>query len=267
MTPEELVREGRLSEALAALQARVRAQPADPKLRIFLFQLLAALGDWQRARTQLNVVAEMDPSTLAMKATYTDALQCEALRQEIFHGARSPLIFGEPERWVALLIEALGASAAGQYERFQRLLDESLEQAPETSGTINGEPFEWIADGDTRLGPVLEVIVNARYFWIPFARIKRIVIEAPTDLRDAIWTPASFVWANDGEAVGLIPTRYVGSEQADDAKLALGRSTVWQEPAENVFLGLGQRVLMTDSSEYGLMDVREIVLNTSTQQA
>ena len=34
--------------------------------------------------------------------------------------------------------------------------------------------FEWIADADDRLGPVLEAIVNGRYYWVPFERVRRI---------------------------------------------------------------------------------------------
>ena len=148
MTAEDYLRSGQPVEALDALQAQVRANPADAKLRVFLFQLLAVLGQWQRAATQLNVVGEMDPSTLAMKATYEDALQCEVLRPTVFGGERSPLVFGEPEQWIAQLISAQQQFAAGEFDAYQAALEASLDAAPEVSGTINGEPFEWIADAD-----------------------------------------------------------------------------------------------------------------------
>ena len=35
----------------------VRAAPADPKLRVFLFQLLCVLGEWERGRDQLKALA------------------------------------------------------------------------------------------------------------------------------------------------------------------------------------------------------------------
>ena len=58
MTAEQLLRDGKLAEALAALTQQVRAQPADSKLRTFLFQLLVVEGQWQRALTQLSVAGE-----------------------------------------------------------------------------------------------------------------------------------------------------------------------------------------------------------------
>ena len=38
-------------------------------------------------------------------------------------------------------------------------------------GSLNGQPFEWVADADSRLGPVMEAIINGRYYWVPFARL------------------------------------------------------------------------------------------------
>ena len=61
---------------------------------------------------------------------------------------------------------------------------------------------------------MLEVILEGRYFWVPFNCIQQIRIEEPADLRDMVWTPSQFTWSNGGTAVGLIPTRYSGSEKS-----------------------------------------------------
>ena len=68
-------------------------------------------------------------------------------------------------------------------------------------------------------------------------------------------------FVNGGQAVGVIPTRYAGSEGSDDSHVALGRKTVWQEPIPEVFVGLGQRVLATDGGEHPLMEIRAIVID------
>ena len=72
--------------------------------------------------------------------------------------------------------------------------------------------------------------------------------------------PVHFVWANGGDNVGLIPTRYAGSEKAADPLIRLARKTDWQELAPGLFAGQGQRMLATDAGEYSLMDVRQIRL-------
>lgn len=261
MQSEELLRQNRPAEALKALQGEIREAPADAKLRVFMFQLLCVLGDWDRALTQLNVAADLDASKLLMAHICRPALACEALRAEIFAGRRSPLVFGEPEQWVGLMVQANQLSAQGEHAGAQEIRDRAFEAAPAVSGTINGQGFEWIADADPRLGPILEVIVDGRYYWIPFPAIHRINMEPPADLSDMIWAPAHFTWANGGEAAGLIPTRYSGSESSADSAIQLAKKTEWAEPAGGgTTVGLGQRMLATDLGEFPILETREVVL-------
>lgn len=260
MQARQLVRDGNLQAALTALQEAVRKDASNARERVFLFQLLTVMGQWSRALNQLNVAAQLDSGTLPMAQTYREAIQCEALRADIFSGKRAPLIFGEPQPWLAQMLEALRHDAIDR-ERAMTMRAQALEAAPASSGTINGEPFAWLADADQRLGPVLEAIVNGRYFWIPFDRISRIDIEAPADLRDTVWTAASFTWVNGAQNVGLIPTRYAGTVESGDDGLLLARRTEWIADGPRVGQGLGQRMLATDRDDYALLDVRSIILN------
>ena len=259
---EESVRAGRLDDALADLQAQVRKKPAEARLRTFLFQLLAVRGEWDRALTQLKVAGELDPASLSMVQTYQEALRCEVLRGEVFAGKRTPLLFGKPSEWMALLVQALSLSAAGNFEEARQLRDKAFEDAPATTGQIDGRAFSWIADADPRLGPQLEAIVNGRYYWIPFSRLKEVRVEKPTDLRDVAWLPVNLLLANGGETVALVPTRYPGSEKATDPRVIMARSTEWVAHPGETFLGLGQRLLATDQGEFPLMDVRSIQLDS-----
>src|SRR5262249_31782172 len=110
-------------------------------------------------------------------------------------------------------------------------------------------------------------VVNGRYYWVPFHRIKAIDVEAPADLRDFVWMPAHFTWVNGGELVGLIPTRYPGTERGQENELRLARKTVWQDAGEGASTGLGQRMLATDAGDFALMDVRRIELNAPAEAA
>lgn len=263
----ELLTEGRPDEALKALTEDVRARPADSKLRVFLAQLLCVLGQWDRALNQLTVAAELDALAVPMKQVYGDAIQCERLRAEVFAGQRTPMVFGQPDAWLALLLESLlqagrGADAGLVDDLRQRAFD----QAPAQPGQLDGKPFEWIADADMRLGPVLEAFINGRYYWVPFARLARVRIEQPEDLRDGVWLPAHLDFANGGESLALIPARYPGTEAAA-GPLQLARRTEWQEPRPGVFTGLGQRVLSTDQADYALLDIRDLVLHPAADHA
>ncbi len=264
---ERAVREGDLAAALTSLQGEVRKDASNPALRVFLFQLLAVTGDWERALAQLDVAAQLDAKALAMAQMYREAVHCEGLRAEVFAGRKSPVIFGEPEEWLALLIEALLSAGVHGADQVQALRGRAFDAAPTSSGSIDGQPFEWIADADMRLGPVCEAIINGRYYWVPFARLTRIDLDPPADLRDVVWMPAHFQFANGGETVGVIPTRYPGSERATDSRIALARRTVWHEEAPDVFSGLGQRILTTDAGEHALMDVRSIRIGAEEPDA
>ncbi|HMV54157.1 MAG TPA: type VI secretion system accessory protein TagJ [Rhodocyclaceae bacterium] len=264
---ESSVRDGDPAGALKQLTEAVKAHPADAKLRVFLFQLLCVLGKWDRALTQLELCAEMDASALAMREMYREAIRCERLREEVFAGRKSPMLFGEPEGWIALLIESLIRNGRGESAEAARLREQAFADAPATSGKADDHAFEWIADADMRLGPVLEAIINGRYYWVPFNRLLQVSIEAPTDLRDYVWAPAQLQFANGGETIALIPSRYPGSAASEDGLVALGRKTMWDEPQSGLYIGQGQRVLATDSADLAMLEIRTISLDTTQPAA
>ena len=233
--------------------------PADPRQRIFLAQLLMVIGDWDRADAQLEVVGSLDASALPMVHTYRSAIQCERLRQSVLRGERSPLVFGAPEPWIVLLVQAL-ALGAGRAEQADALRAEAFEVAPASAGSLNGVEFEWIADADSRLGPVLEVLLKGAYYWVPLQRVAAMTVDPPADLRDLVWLPVHLSWSHGGEDVGLIPTRYVGTETLADDALKLARKTEWTAIGADLFAGSGQRVLASSVEEVPLLAVRELIL-------
>ena len=260
---EQSLRNGDPAAALTLLQKEVKTRPADPKLRVFLFQLLCVLGQWERALNQLKVASELDAGTLAMAQMYGDAVRCEAIRRDVFGGKKSPMVFGEPEQWLAWLVESLLAGGQGETGRAEELRQRAFEEAPASAGEINGQPFEWIADADSRMGPVLEAVINGRYYWVPFARLSEVTAEPPADLRDMVWMPAHLTFENGGDTVALLPVRYPGSESSGDGQIALARRTEWREVAEGVHHGLGQRLLATDGGDLPLMELRSLTVRAA----
>jgi type VI secretion system protein ImpE len=262
---EQALKDGDAAAAVKLLTEQVRGRPQDAKLRVFLFQMLCVLGQWERALNQLKVAGELDASTLAMVQTYREAIACEALRRQVFAGQKVPMLFGEPAPWTALLIEALLREGRGEPDAAATLREQALEQAPASAGTMTtgaGEQrFAWAADADTRLGPVVDAVINGKYYWVPFERLASVEITPPADLRDAVWMPAQFRFTNGGEVVGLVPTRYPDTDLAAGDALALARRTEWREGPPGVWRGLGQRLYTTDAAETGLMDLRTLVFD------
>ena len=253
------IRSGDIAAALNGLKQEVRANPRDPRLRAFLFQLLCITGAWDRALTQLAMTAELDGEAIPMARTYRAAIRCEMLRSRVFAGATTPTIFGRPDSWMSLLVQANIRLAAGAEDEATTLRDAAFDAAPATAGRIDNQDFTWIADADPRLGPILEAFIDGKYYWVPFHRIATVEIEPPADLRDQAWLPARFTWANEGRSEGFIPTRYPGSAEAADPALALARRTEFAG-SEEWPLGLGQRMLATDAGEHPLLDIRHIAI-------
>lgn len=261
----EALRSGDVEGAMAALKQDVRKSPRDGKLRTFLFQMFCVTGEWDRALTQLSVAGELDPLAYPMVQAYQAAIRCEVLREKVFRGERSPTVLGDPGTWLPLLMEATRLFANGQFDEAAIMRDTAFDAAPGSTGTINDAAFEWLADSDPRLGPVVEAFINGNYMWVPLFRIKTILFEPPTDLRDQVWTPARFKWTNEGEAMGFIPTRYPGTLASKDPELLLSRKTDWVEAAEEWSVPVGQRVLVTDAEETALMDVRKITVTPAAE--
>ena len=261
---KELLKLGNLEQSLAQLQEQVRKNAADPKLRVFLFQLLSVLGQWNRALTQLDVLANCGADEHLMARIFAPVVRCELLRADIFSGGRTPVIFGEPAEWMSWLVQACELAGKEQYAAAQALRDKAFEAAPATPGQLNGKAFEWMADTDPRLGPMFEVMLEGSYYWVPMCRVKRMVIDAPSDLRDLVWAPVQFVWSNGGEASGHMPVRYPGTESHSDNQLRLARKTEWLERDGGYSLGLGLRMFATDTDEVPLLECRTVDFNAES---
>lgn len=323
-TAEERLAAGDPHGALAALQERVRARPADAAARVFLFQLLCVLGEWSRAANQLDVAAELDSGAKLMAQTYRELIRCEALREAVFDGRRAPMVLGEPPVWLAALVQALPLAAAGDGVAAARLANDAFEQAPSSAGHLGGAPpddddggtdetggdasaeirkgeasdgvaFDWFGDADMRLGPVLEAMIDGKYYWVPFERLAGLVVEPPSDLRDLVWTPVEFHWHGGGKGVGFVPTRYPHAGRMDgpdhpgspesssdsssgdsaaagqaersepqrpDPACLMARKSDWIDLGGDYYVGRGQRVFASSAGDHALLDCRTLRFDT-----
>src|ERR1700756_1300921 len=127
MSPQELFRAGRLTDAIKALSAELRDNPTDVRRRTFLFELLCFAGEYERADKQLEVLAEAGPESEMGVLLYRSALFAERQRQDLFERGEFP-------------------SA--------KVVDD--EDRPGRGGTANGKTFSSFADADPRTGAMLE---------------------------------------------------------------------------------------------------------------
>lgn len=262
MNFEKHIEAGNLEAALEELQNAILSEPGRADLRLFLFQLLSIMGDWNRALIQLNTVAVLNQDAMFLARSYRGLLLCELFRAEVFTGNHEPLLFGESSDWLATLIRSMQHTEKGNGAQASALVTEAMEYAVPRSGTINDEPFSWFSDADMRLGPIFELILDGKYFWVPISNIAEISFSEPEHLQDLVWLPVQVQWLDDGSSMAYMPTRYPGPATLHDAQSALARKTDWTDIGEGFYTGSGQRMFTTENDEYSLLQTRRIVFDT-----
>jgi type VI secretion system protein ImpE len=229
MTARELYQAGKLDEAVQALNAELRNDPQDVKRRTFLFELLCFAGNFDRAEKQLDILAEASPEAMTGTLVYRAALAGERTRRGMFE--------------------------TGNYPKSDTANPGAIR------GTLNGTPFESIADSDPRIGPRLEVYAAGTYMWIPFEHIQSLEMQPPKRLRDLMWAPMvlrtgpSFKGVELGEV--LVPTLSPFTcRHADDA-VRLGRATIWEDK-DGEEIPYGQKNFLIDGEDFPILELRHL---------
>jgi type VI secretion system protein ImpE len=261
MGAHELLQEGRLTAAVDAATQEVKAKPGDVAARIFLFELLAASGEFERAQKHLDVVADKSPEMAQGAESYRGVLTAEIARARLFTKAE-----GVPQRMTHAPLDpepslgALHRLRAGDPAAAASLLAQAAEGRPPRPGAVDGRRFDDWRDADDLLAPVLEVIANGLYGWIPFAQIARLTFEAPRYFRDLLWRPVTITLPEGATSAMFVPVRYAGSETASDDGLRLGRSTDWLDTG-GVVTGVGQRTFLAGDEPCAILEATEIVFD------
>jgi type VI secretion system protein ImpE len=132
---------------------------------------------------------------------------------------------------------------------------------------LNGEPFSSISDADPRIGARLEVFAAGQYTLIPFAQLAEVRVEAPKRLRDLLWAPAqvkagpTFRDFEFGEVI--IPALAPLAWRHQDMQVRLGRSIDWQDLPDGSETPLGPKMLQVDEELIPILEVRELVINST----
>src|ERR1051325_6063238 len=138
MTAQDLLRAGKLQEAILVLSNELRDEPRDNQRRTFLFELLCFAGDYTRAERHLTLLSETSPDAGMGALLYRSALCAERKRMAFFEGKHH---------------------------------NDSVTITHMRPGKRNGDPFSTIEDIDPRIGARLEVFIAGEYVWLPFAHI------------------------------------------------------------------------------------------------
>ncbi|WP_338560794.1 type VI secretion system accessory protein TagJ [Erwinia sp. E_sp_B01_3] len=254
-----------LAETLARVENDIKRRPADADLRAAFVQLLCLVGNWTRAEIQLKSWLALKPQAKPTVTLLEQAVAGEMQRAAVFAGQASPRMPGEAFGWTAGLLSALQADNAGQPEKAEALRETAFEMAEVNPGSVKQQAHEepqavaWLTDGDGRLGPVCELIVNGHYTWLPFSAISELRFQAPGSVTDLVWRHTSVRLIDGSEQVCQIPVRYPFDQDAAD-ELRLARMTEWL-PLDRTgehFIGQGQKTWLSGDAEYPLLTLEAV---------
>jgi type VI secretion system protein ImpE len=257
MTATELYRAGRLADAVAAQIADVKANPADHGRRLFLFELAAFAGDWDRARRQIDALRFDNPEQEMSGQGYRDLLDAEDARTRVFRDAVLPEFLIPPPQWVYSRLEAVAALKAGNATAAGERVAESDAATGTVAGILNGKPVVGLRDADDLFGPILEVMAKGVYYWVPLEQVEGLAANPPKFPRDLVWFPVKLSVRGGPEGDAFLPTRYPGTTESADEALKLARATDWPEPAAGPVRGVGLRLLAAGDDAVAVTELRE----------
>ncbi|MGY4398475.1 protein involved in temperature-dependent protein secretion [Sphingomonas sp. UYAg733] len=252
---DDFLKSGNLDGARKALVEVVRAKPGDAAARMFLFQLLSLAGEWDKARIQMNTLAQLSPESQMLSVVYGQAIDAERVRGDVFAG-RVTATQHVASDWLQGIVEAIHHFSNGRTAEGDAARDAAFDAAPDVPGSLDDAPFDWLADGDGRFGPCVEAIIAGRYGLLGFDAIDHIKSEGPMDLRDLVWYPVQIALRSGQSVAALLPARYPDSETSADPAERLTRATGWSDgPGGSI--GSGQHLwTLSTGEERGLLSLR-----------
>ncbi len=242
---------------LEETQNRVKSHPTDLNARMQLFSHYCIQAEWNSAWHQLEIATKLEPEAKRQCELYKNLLLSERLREQILAGEREAAGLQEPQPdWIKQLTRANAYHTAGRHDEGERLRYFALEAAVSRAGNCDAlSDFDWIADGDERLGPVCEFIVAGGYRWVPFSQVNRLITVKPVSLIHLIWAPATLL-AHNQRWQGFIPARYPVTPDTNE-HFKLGRQTVWHDQ-HGRYTGLGRKMWITGRGECSLFEAEDI---------
>lgn len=261
-----------LGDALQRAEDAVRAQPTQTAARWLLFELLCIQGQWDRALKQLQTWATLSAGSEGVAHTMRGLIRAEHQRQAVFAGTQAPVPMPIPGAeftpWMADLAEAIALNAQGSHAQADTVRASALDAAASVPGQGNLGSFAWIADSDTRLGPVCELIAQGSYRWLGLHALRSMQTTAPQRLLDLVWASAQLV-LHDGTVLrAMLPARYplpAAPARASDGQL-LGQETCWTEVGETGVFATGQKIWTTDRSDWPLLNIRDCSFDAPSHQ-
>ncbi|MDR2209575.1 MAG: hypothetical protein LBE22_11470 [Azoarcus sp.] len=247
-----------LDREMEDINAAIRANPLEASHRLALARLRLVQGEYPKALQQLQLACQFDAGLEPEAQLVRMLVRAEQVREAVFDGKILPDLLAAPPAWLEKLTGALRENG----EKATAMRQEALSEASPSKGCYgeSESAFEWIADGDERLGPVIEVILGGTYYWISFDMVESLYIPAPKNVMELVWAPVDLkLIGHPADTIAYMPARYVLPVEERTDALLVGTETVWRElPEGGGWQGHGRRVWYVDGEPLGMFEAGRI---------
>jgi type VI secretion system protein ImpE len=250
--------EGDLAGAIASAIQTVKHNPTDASARIFLFELSAFSGDWDRAEKQLDAIGHQDANSAIGSVIYRHNFQNERERINVFEHSSKPGTITATPSYVEELVRAVDLVRREEFGQARELLDKVEEERPAFPVEVNGQRYEDLRDYNDLTMCVFEAFFKDNYIWLPFEEVSSIEFLERKSLRDVYWPQAKVELVNGSSGEMFFPALYVNSWKSSDDQLRLGRSVDWRDLGSDIYVGEGVRLFWMDGKEMPALDVQKI---------
>jgi type VI secretion system protein ImpE len=254
----ELLESSKLQPAIEELTKGLKSDPEDIRQHTFLFELLCFAGDWERAETELNLIAKKNSGSQIWVKAYLNNIKAERARKSLFTGGVRPHFLFEPPVYIDLHLAAIDRLREGKSAEACALLDHADKERPDIKGTLDVHPFGDFVDYNELIAPVLELFLQGNYYWLPFEQVKRVRIDRPGKLGDQLWARAHIETIKGPVGEAFIPVLYAGSDEHPNDLVKLGRLTDWKKVGESLYEPIGLRLFLVDYDDISIFEISSI---------
>ena len=167
-----MLEQGALQPAIDMLGGRLRAAPADHVARTLLAELLCLAGAFDRAESQLSVLAQQTVDRPVAIARLRHLIRAASAREAWFTQGAVPALLGEPTTAQRAAMELALAMHGGDAHRTAELLAQAESLRAKTPGSADGVAFDDLRDVDDRCAWFLEILTgDGGYMWVDMATV------------------------------------------------------------------------------------------------
>lgn len=256
---DALIKQAELDPAITMASQALRDDPLNSDIRARYIELLCVQGEFEKADQQLDIMLRQHPDFVTGAVNLRQLIRAASARKDFYQAGMTAQLFDEPDAMfkaqlslrVALNANDLATAVSAAAEL------ESLRQT--VSIDINGQSYETVRDLDDSLCGYLELFGTDGHFYLArFDQIDSLQFKKPESLLDTIWRRAEIYIKDGPQGDVFVPMTYIACDSIDSR---LGRGSDWQQLAEGLVTGIGQKMLLVGDEAIALSDIQSFCLS------